>query len=145
MQEIDHSPSRIFCVTVNVFPVSKGTVQLTGSGDRISNCSGDLTRVGSGGDLISGSSIASVIVVWWPSASDPSSKEREREDSTLIIFMIFTTLCHMKRTWSNVTLSKNLKITRTVTIRINRKSILLLLVSETERHHKWFLIVCLKA
>lgn len=38
-------------MTVNVFPVSKGTVQLTGSGDFIIICSGDLTRVGSGGDL----------------------------------------------------------------------------------------------
>lgn len=44
-------PSLTFWVTVNVFPVSNGTVQLTGSGDRIIICSGDLTRVGSGGDL----------------------------------------------------------------------------------------------
>lgn len=47
----DHSPFRIFCVTVNVLPVSKGTIQFTGSGERIIICSGDLTRVGSGGDL----------------------------------------------------------------------------------------------
>uniref|UniRef100_A0A182J7R4 Uncharacterized protein n=1 Tax=Anopheles atroparvus TaxID=41427 RepID=A0A182J7R4_ANOAO len=45
-------PSRTFCVTVNVLPVSRGTVQLTGSGERMMICSGDLTRVGSGGDLI---------------------------------------------------------------------------------------------
>jgi hypothetical protein len=38
-------------VTVKVFPVSRGTVQLTGSGERMSICSGDFTRVGSGGDL----------------------------------------------------------------------------------------------
>lgn len=37
---------------MKVLPVSKGTVQLTGSGDRMMICSGDLTRVGSGGDLI---------------------------------------------------------------------------------------------
>lgn len=48
-------PSRTFWVTVNVFPVSKGTVQLTGSGERIKICSGDLTLVGSGGDLTTGS------------------------------------------------------------------------------------------
>ena len=36
--------------TWNVLPVSRGTVQLMGSGDLIINCSGDLTRVGSGGD-----------------------------------------------------------------------------------------------
>lgn len=40
---------------MNIFPVSKGTVQLTGSGDRIKICSGDFTRVGSGGDLMTGS------------------------------------------------------------------------------------------
>lgn len=44
-------PSRTFCVTVKVFPVSNGTVQLTGSGDLINICSGDLTLVGSGGDF----------------------------------------------------------------------------------------------
>lgn len=44
-------PLRTFCVTTNVLPVSSGTVQLTGSGDRMMICSGDLTRVGSGGDL----------------------------------------------------------------------------------------------
>lgn len=44
-------PVRTFCVTVNVLPVSNGTIQLTGSGERINICSGDLTRVGSGGDL----------------------------------------------------------------------------------------------
>ncbi|KNC30547.1 hypothetical protein FF38_05573 [Lucilia cuprina] len=49
-------PSLTFCVTVKVFPVSKGTVQLTGSGERIIICSGLLTRVGSGGDLTMGSS-----------------------------------------------------------------------------------------
>ena len=46
-------PPRMFCVTVKVLPVSSGTVQLTGSGDRTTICSGDLTRVGSGGDLMS--------------------------------------------------------------------------------------------
>ena len=46
------SPPRMFCVTVNVLPVSSGTVQLTGSGERTTNCSGDLTRVGSGSALI---------------------------------------------------------------------------------------------
>lgn len=40
---------------MNIFPVSKGTVQLTGSGDLIKICSGDLTLVGSGGDLTTGS------------------------------------------------------------------------------------------
>lgn len=45
-------PSRTFWVTVKVFPVSNGTVQLTGSGERIKICSGDFTRVGSGGDFI---------------------------------------------------------------------------------------------
>lgn len=49
-------PSFIFCVTVKILPVSSGTVQFTGSGDRIMICSGDFTRVGSGGDLTSGSS-----------------------------------------------------------------------------------------
>lgn len=49
-------PSLTFCVTVNVLPVSKGTVQLTGSGERIIICSGDLTLVGSGGDFTNGSS-----------------------------------------------------------------------------------------
>lgn len=49
-------PSLTFCVTVNVLPVSKGTVQLTGSGERIIICSGDFTLVGSGGDLTNGSS-----------------------------------------------------------------------------------------
>lgn len=49
-----------FCVTVKVFPVSKGTVQFTGSGDRIIICSGDLTLVGSGGDFTIGSSISEV-------------------------------------------------------------------------------------
>lgn len=39
-------------MTVKVLPVSRGTVQLTGSGERIMICSGDLTRVGSGGDLM---------------------------------------------------------------------------------------------
>lgn len=43
-------------MTVNVLPVSKGTVQLTGSGERIIICSGDLTLVGSGGDFTNGSS-----------------------------------------------------------------------------------------
>lgn len=43
-------------MTVNVFPVSSGTVQFTGSGERIIICSGLLTRVGSGGDLTIGSS-----------------------------------------------------------------------------------------
>jgi hypothetical protein len=42
-------------VTVKVFPVSSGTVQLTGSGERIKICSGDLTLVGSGGDFTTGS------------------------------------------------------------------------------------------
>ena len=47
--------SRTHWVTWNVLPVSRGTVQLMGSGDRIINCSGDLTRVGSGGDYRSNS------------------------------------------------------------------------------------------
>ena len=42
------------CVTEKVFPVSRGTVQLIGSGER-TDPSGDLTRVGSGGDLTTGS------------------------------------------------------------------------------------------
>lgn len=42
-------------MTVKVFPVSNGTVQLTGSGERINICSGDFTLVGSGGDLTTGS------------------------------------------------------------------------------------------
>lgn len=37
---------------MNVLPVSNGTVQLTGSGERIKICSGDFTLVGSGGDFI---------------------------------------------------------------------------------------------
>lgn len=49
-------PSLTFWVTVNVFPVSNGTVQFTGSGERIIICSGDFTRVGSGGLLTTGSS-----------------------------------------------------------------------------------------
>lgn len=44
-------PFRTFWVTTNVLPVSSGTVQFTGSGDRMIICSGDFTRVGSGGDL----------------------------------------------------------------------------------------------
>lgn len=50
-----YQPSLTFCVTVKVLPVSNGTVQLTGSGDLIKICSGDLTLVGSGGDLMTGS------------------------------------------------------------------------------------------
>lgn len=49
-------PSRTFCVTVKVLPVSRGTVQFTGSGDRMIICSGDFTLVGSGGLLTTGSS-----------------------------------------------------------------------------------------
>lgn len=49
-------PSRTFCVTVNVFPVSRGTVQFTGSGERMIICSGDFTLVGSGGLFTTGSS-----------------------------------------------------------------------------------------
>lgn len=88
-------PSRIFCVTVNVLPVSSGTVQLTGSGERISNCSGDLTLVGSGGDLIIGSSIASGIICCVPfplSKSVPSAassaEEREDNKSGLLIYRV---------------------------------------------------------
>lgn len=51
INEHERLPSRTFCVTVNVLPVSNGTIQLTGSGERIIICSGDLTRVGSGGDF----------------------------------------------------------------------------------------------
>jgi hypothetical protein len=47
-------PSFILCVTENVLPVSKGTVQFIGSGDLIT-ASGLLTLVGSGGDLTTGS------------------------------------------------------------------------------------------
>lgn len=43
-------------MTVNVFPVSNGTVQLTGSGERMIICSGDFTLVGSGGLFTTGSS-----------------------------------------------------------------------------------------
>jgi len=49
------SPSRTLCVTENVFPVSRGTVQFIGSGERTMTSVGDLTRVGSGGDLTTGS------------------------------------------------------------------------------------------
>jgi len=49
------SPSRTFCVTVNVLPVSRGTVQFTGSGERMIICSGDFTLVGSGGLFTTGS------------------------------------------------------------------------------------------
>lgn len=49
-------PSRTFCVTVNVLPVSRGTVQFTGSGERMIICSGDFTLVGSGGLFTTGSS-----------------------------------------------------------------------------------------
>ena len=48
-------PSRTLCVTENVFPVSSGTVQFIGSGDRTMPSVGDFTRVGSGGDLTTGS------------------------------------------------------------------------------------------
>ena len=48
---VPHSPESLtHWVTWNVLPVSKGTVQLIGSGDLIISCSGDRTRVGSGGD-----------------------------------------------------------------------------------------------
>lgn len=43
-------------MTVNVFPVSSGTVQFTGSGERMIICSGDFTLVGSGGLFTTGSS-----------------------------------------------------------------------------------------
>lgn len=49
----DPSPPRMFCVTVKHLPVSNGTVQLTGSGERTTDISGDLTRVGSASALIS--------------------------------------------------------------------------------------------
>lgn len=49
-------PSLTFWVTVKVFPVSRGTVQFTGSGDRMIICSGDFTLVGSGGLFTTGSS-----------------------------------------------------------------------------------------
>ena len=48
-------PSRTLCVTENVLPVSRGTVQFIGSGERTMTSVGDLTRVGSGGDLTTGS------------------------------------------------------------------------------------------
>lgn len=41
---------------MNVLPVSNGTVQLTGSGERMIICSGDFTLVGSGGLFTTGSS-----------------------------------------------------------------------------------------
>lgn len=47
-------PSLMLWVTEKVFPVSKGTVQLIGSGD-LTTASGLLTLVGSGGDLTTGS------------------------------------------------------------------------------------------
>lgn len=75
-------PSRTFCVTVNVFPVSRGTVQLTGSGDRIIICSGDLTRVGSGGDLTMCSMISCVgnglALDTEPTSLSVSSSSKER-------------------------------------------------------------------
>lgn len=43
-------------MTVNVLPVSRGTVQFTGSGERMIICSGDFTLVGSGGLFTTGSS-----------------------------------------------------------------------------------------
>lgn len=67
-------------MTVNVLPVSNGTVQLTGSGERIKICSGDLTRVGSGGDFIMcstsgcGSGLGPVVVVVVASPSSPALK-----------------------------------------------------------------------
>lgn len=56
-------PSRTFCVTVKVLPVSRGTVQFTGSGERMIICSGDLTLVGSGGLFITGSSFSHGLAV----------------------------------------------------------------------------------
>ena len=50
--------------TWNVFPVSSGTVQLMGSGDLIISCSGDLTRVGSGGDWNSKLLILILSLLW---------------------------------------------------------------------------------
>ena len=62
-------PSRIFWVTVNVLPVSSGTVQLTESGERTTICSGDFTRVGSARALISGSSSSCGSTMMQPLAS----------------------------------------------------------------------------
>jgi len=60
-------------VTVKVFPVSRGTVQLTGSGERMSICSGDFTRVGSGGDLINaGSTSGSSLLGCWSESCSSS-------------------------------------------------------------------------
>ena len=60
-------------MTVKVFPVSRGTVQLTGSGERMSICSGDFTRVGSGGDLINaGSTSGSSLFGCWSESCSSS-------------------------------------------------------------------------
>jgi len=60
-------------VTVKVFPVSRGTVQLTGSGERMSICSGDFTRVGSGGDLTNaGSTSGSSLFGCWSESCSSS-------------------------------------------------------------------------
>jgi len=66
-------PSWTFWVTVKVFPVSRGTVQLTGSGERMSICSGDFTRVGSGGDLTNaGSTSGSSLFGCWSESCSSS-------------------------------------------------------------------------
>lgn len=75
------SPSRTFCVTVKVLPVSNGTVQKTGSGERmITICSGDLTRVGSGGDL----TICSMTSGCWIDGTSTSSTENRFKIATVM-------------------------------------------------------------
>ena len=58
-ENTDSPLSRTLCVTEKVFLVSRGTVQLMGSGERMSSCSGDFTRVGSGGDLTTWATVTS--------------------------------------------------------------------------------------
>lgn len=77
-------------MTVKVFPVSRGTVQLTGSGERMSICSGDFTRVGSGGDLTNAgsASISSLFCCW--SESYPSSPSPGAAPSAARLISIFS-------------------------------------------------------
>ena len=63
-------PSRTFCVTVKVLPVSRGTVQFTGSGERMIICSGDFTLVGSGGLFTTGSSSSQGLA--WVTGAGPT-------------------------------------------------------------------------
>lgn len=78
--------SRTFCVTVKVLPVSSGTVQKTGSGERMMTiCSGDFTRVGSGGDFTICSMTSGAM--WGPStefSSTKSTRKVHRLESALV-------------------------------------------------------------